>query len=130
MKRMSLKAFGDLVRQVLETMPDELKQHMRNIVVDVEKEPTYDDLLDSGLSEEEIEAGESILGLFIPWPMDTEAMDLADQPHRIVLFKRPHEDDFPDPDELRREVRKTVIHEVAHHFGYTDRDLEKWTSVY
>jgi predicted Zn-dependent protease with MMP-like domain len=130
MKRMSLKEFRDLVRQVLETMPDELKEHMRNIVVDVEKEPTYEDLLDAGLTEEEIEDGETVLGLFIPWPMDTEAMDLADQPHRILIFKRPHEEEFTDPDELRREVRKTVIHEVAHHFGYTDRDLEKWTSVY
>ena len=50
--------------------------------------------------------------------------------HRLVIFKRPLEEEFPDPRELRDEIRKTVIHELAHHFGYTDRDLERWTTVY
>src|SRR5262245_26050678 len=107
MKRLSLREFRDLVKEVLETMPDELKQHMRNIVVDVEKEPNYDDLLDAGLTEKEIEEGETILGLFVPWPHDTEGLDLADKPHRILVFKRPHEEEFPDLVELQREVRKT-----------------------
>ena len=60
-----------------------------------------------------------------PDAVDTEAML-----HRLVIFKRPLEEEFTDPDELREEIRKTVIHELAHHFGYTDRDLERWTDVY
>ena len=130
MNRLSVGEYRALVQEVLATMPEELRQQMRNIVVDVEKEPSYEDLLDAGLTEEEIDEGETLLGLFIPWPLDTEGMDLADQPHRIIIYKRPHEEEFTDPDELRRQVRKTVIHEVAHHFGYSDRDLERWTSVY
>ena len=50
--------------------------------------------------------------------------------HRLVIFKRPLEEEFPDRRQLLAEIRKTVIHELAHHFGYTDRDLERWTSVY
>jgi predicted Zn-dependent protease with MMP-like domain len=50
--------------------------------------------------------------------------------HRLVIFKRPLEDEFPDRAKLLDEIRKTVIHELAHHFGYTDRDLERWTNVY
>ena len=46
--------------------------------------------------------------------------------HRLVIFKRPLEEEFPDPRQLQIEIRKTVIHELAHHFGYTDRDLEKF----
>ena len=47
-------------------------------------------------------------------------------PHRILIYKRPLEEDFPDPGQLRVEIRKTVIHELAHHFGWTDADLEKF----
>ena len=52
-------------------------------------------------------------------------MELTDVPHRILIFKRPLEEDFPDPRELRKEIRKTVIHELGHHFGLNERDLEK-----
>jgi predicted Zn-dependent protease with MMP-like domain len=53
-------------------------------------------------------------------------MDVRDLPHRIIIYKRPLEEDFPSRRELMTEVRKTVIHELAHHFGYTDRDLERF----
>jgi predicted Zn-dependent protease with MMP-like domain len=46
--------------------------------------------------------------------------------HRLWIFRLPHIDEFPDPKRLRTEIRKTVIHELAHHFGWTDRDLERF----
>jgi predicted Zn-dependent protease with MMP-like domain len=55
-----------------------------------------------------------------------DGVDFLDNPHRILIFKRPLEDDFPDPQQLRIEIRKTVIHELAHHFGWTDKDLERF----
>ena len=59
-----------------------------------------------------------------------DAVDTNAMLHRLVIFKRPLEEEFSDRDELIKEIRKTVIHELAHHFGYTDRDLERWTTVY
>jgi hypothetical protein len=50
-------------------------------------------------------------------------------PYRIVIYKGPLERDFPDPEQLRIEIRKTVIHELAHHFGWTDRDLERFDNT-
>jgi hypothetical protein len=47
-----------------------------------------------------------------------------------TIYKRPLEEEFTRRPELLRQIRKTVIHELAHHFGYTDRDLERWTTVY
>ena len=50
----------------------------------------------------------------------------ADQvpfPNKITLFRIPLEEDFPDPNELAEEVRRTVIHELAHHAGYDDAQL-------
>ncbi len=57
-------------------------------------------------------------------------MEFDEPPNRIIIYKRPLEEDFPNRYELREEIRKTVIHELAHHFGYSDRDIEKWTNVY
>jgi predicted Zn-dependent protease with MMP-like domain len=129
-----MRKFGQLVADVMETLPDELKQHLDNVVVDVEEEPDRETLLRAGLTEEEIADGESLLGLFDPLALPSafsgDAIDTNDMPHRLVIFKRPLEEEFPDRREFLDQVRKTVIHELAHHFGYTDRDLERWTSVY
>lgn len=131
MKRMSLAKFGQLVTAVLETLPDELKQYLGNVVVDVEEEPDEATLRRMDFTEEEIADGETLYGLFDPLPLpDTSGMDFDEPPHRIIIYKRPLEEDFSDPAELREEIRKTVIHELAHHFGYSDDDLERWTSVY
>ena len=130
MKRMSLRRFGQVVAQVMETLPEKLKQYLDNVVVDVEEEPDDETLRHLGFTEEEIAEGASLYGLFAPLDLPTawgsDVLDPHDLPHRIFIYKRPLEEDFPDPRQLRIEIRKTVIHELAHHFGYTDRDLERF----
>jgi predicted Zn-dependent protease with MMP-like domain len=134
MKRMSLARFGCIVAKVMEGLPDELKGYLDNVVVDVEEEPDEATLRRAGLTDEEIAEGETLLGLFdpleLPTAFSTDAVDPDAMLHRLVIFKRPLEDEFPDRRELHVQIRKTVIHELAHHFGLTDRDLERWTSVY
>ena len=51
---------------------------------------------------------------------------MLENPDRILIFRNPLEEDFPDRRDLLIEIRKTVIHEIAHHFGLSDRDLEKF----
>jgi predicted Zn-dependent protease with MMP-like domain len=134
MKRMSMNKFCRIVARVLETLPEVFRPHLANVVVDVEEEPDERTLRRAGFTEEEIAAGETLLGFFDPLELPSaysgDAVDVQNMLHRLVIFKRPLEEEFPDPDDLSDENRKTVIHELAHHFGYTDRDLEKWTSVY
>ncbi len=129
MRRMPRKKFQALVRRVLDTLPEIFHPYLANLVVDVEDEPDLATLRDQGFTDEEIAAGDTLYGLFVPFPMPGETafggVDVHDQPmNRIIIYKHPLEDDFPDPRDLRLEVRKTVIHELAHHFGYTERDLE------
>jgi 1-acyl-sn-glycerol-3-phosphate acyltransferase len=129
MSRMSMRQFARTVRQVLDTLPEELHRHLENVVVDVEDEPDLKTLR-SLYTEEEIADGAGMYGLFSPLPLpSTEGMDFDEPPHRLVIFKRPLEQDFPDRDQLLTEIRKTVVHELAHHFGYTDNDLEKWDAA-
>jgi predicted Zn-dependent protease with MMP-like domain len=130
MKRMSLRRFGRIVARVMHSLPAEFRPFLDNVVVDVEEEPDRKTLLKAGFTEEEIAAGDSLLGLFDPLDLPTlysgDVIDTSSMLHRLVIFKRPLEEEFPDPKQLQIEIRKTVIHELAHHFGFTDRDLEKF----
>jgi predicted Zn-dependent protease with MMP-like domain len=130
MKRMSMQKFGQVVARVMETLPPEIRQYLDNVVVDIAEEPDEKTLRRAGFTEQEIADGESLYGLFAPLELPTlwggDVVDLSDIPHRILIYKRPLEEDFSDRRQLMIEIRKTVIHEVAHHFGYTDHDLEKF----
>jgi predicted Zn-dependent protease with MMP-like domain len=130
MKRMSMTKFARLVSRVMETLPPEIAQYLDNVVVDVEEEPDEETLRHMDFTDEEIAAGDSLYGLFVPMEVSMpEGADFLDYPHRILIYKRPLEEDFPDPRQLRIEIRKTVIHEVSHHFGLTDRDLEHFDNT-
>jgi predicted Zn-dependent protease with MMP-like domain len=128
MKPMSMKQFCRIVMGVMETLPEEFVPYLDNVVVDVEEEPDDKTLRRAGLTEEEIAEGETLLGFFDPLELTSmyggDAIDSDSMLHRLVIYKRPLEEEFPNRRQLRIEIRKTVIHELAHHFGWTDRDLE------
>jgi predicted Zn-dependent protease with MMP-like domain len=120
---MSMKTFAAVVRRAVETLPESIKEHLENVVIDVEAEPSVEFLREAGFTDEEIDAGDTLYGYFMP--LDVErAAEMLEHPDRIIIFRNPLEEDFPDRHELLTEIRKTVVHEIAHHFGWTDRDLE------
>ncbi len=130
MKRMSMNKFARLVRRVLETLPEEIAEYLDNVVVDVEEEPDEETLRRMDFTDDEIAGGDSLYGLFVPMDVSMpEGSDFLDYPHRILIYKLPLEEDFPDPKQLQIEIRKTVIHEISHHFGLTDRDLERFDNT-
>lgn len=105
-------AFDELVGEALDELPDDLRDLMTNVAVTVEEEPP---------------PGRNLLGLYegIPWgrrgPYYTGAL-----PDRITIYRRPLERlAAGDPERLRRAVRRTVFHEIAHHFGISDARLIK-----
>jgi predicted Zn-dependent protease with MMP-like domain len=118
MKRMSLKRFGRVVAEVMETLPPEFYGYLEEkpVVVDVEEEPDERTLREAGYSDEDIDAGASLLGIY----------ETTGGLHRIRIFKRPLEEEFPERERFLTEVRKTVVHELAHHFGFDERDLERF----
>src|SRR5262245_25627219 len=101
MARMSMREFGQLVRNVMETLPPEFKPYLHNVVVDVAEEPDEDFLRRAGFTDEEIEEGDSLLGFFepleLPGVFAGVAVDVNDSPHRLWIFRDPHEEEFPDP---------------------------------
>jgi len=127
---MSRREFRRLVARVMETLPPAFQPFLDNVVVEVIDEPDDELLRRADFTDEEIANGESLLGFFdpleLPTPWASDIVDTQDMMHRLWIFQFPHEDEYPDPKRLRTEIRKTVIHELAHHFGYTDRDLERF----
>jgi predicted Zn-dependent protease with MMP-like domain len=114
----SERVFEQLVADALDSIPESLGRRMENVAVTVRDWPTPRQL-----------AGQRgmLLGLY-------EGIDLthrsplsygATMPDRITIFKEPHCRLAQDHDELARLVTKTVIHEVAHHFGISDPRLEE-----
>jgi predicted Zn-dependent protease with MMP-like domain len=126
MKRLSRKEFHDIVTQTVNSLPDEAKKYLQNVVVDIEDEPDEELLLDLGYTEEEIADGASLFGLYNRMP---DFAGDVNGPRRIIIYKRPLEEGFPNRDELIEEIRKTVLHELHHHFGYTERDISTWTDL-
>lgn len=94
---------------MIEALPEWVLEEVDNLIVVVEDEP----------DEEEGD----LLGIY-------EGVSLAERedywgalPDRIVIFYRPHLELGLSEDELRDEIRKTVLHELAHHLGIDDERL-------
>lgn len=109
-------AFEREVRRALAGLPEWVQRRLANVAVVVEDEPT---------PEETESAGEEGLYAFYQGvPLGVDAGPFA-LPGRIVLFRRPLVDDFGLGISLRREIRRTVIHEVGHHFGMSEEDIAR-----
>ena len=121
--RVSLAAFKALVAQALDDLPPEVAERLDNVAVVVEAWPDPDHLAELGY-----DPNESLLGLYegINRLERTGGYHLV-VPDRITLYWLPilEEVGSSDPQAIRREVRKTIIHEVAHHFGFDDAELER-----
>src|ERR1700681_1839415 len=110
MKRMSMRQFGKIVRQVMVSLSAEYAPFLHNVVVDIAEEPDENFLRRAGFSDEEIAEGDTLFGLFEPLELPSmfagDAVDTADLMHRLWIFRNPHEEEFPDPKRLRIEIRK------------------------
>lgn len=124
-RRLTRKRFNALVAEALDRLPAEFRESMRNVAVVVEDWPP-DDLLDElGIPERARRPREdTIFGSYQGTPLSDRPFDLVAMPDRIVLYQRALEEECASEAELVREVAITVIHEVGHHFGLTDEEME------
>ena len=117
---MERSQFEKLVRQALGEVPEEISTRLDNVDLVVEDWPSREQLVGSGLEE-----GNYLLGLYEGVPL-TERYDYGMVlPDKITLFRKAIEAICTSDEEIMREVRDTVVHEVAHHFGIDDERLEE-----
>jgi predicted Zn-dependent protease with MMP-like domain len=102
--------FEDHVRAALDELPPGLAAGLRNVAVVVEDENPEDP---------------DLFGLYQGVPLPERGSDVGLLPDKISIYRIPLENCFPDPDELREEIRITVLHELAHYFGLDENQLEQ-----
>jgi predicted Zn-dependent protease with MMP-like domain len=111
-------AFEALVAQALDELPDWVRQHMDNVAIVVAPWPTAQQLRSAGVREG------LLLGLYegVPLTRRGRGYNLL-PPDRITLFQGPLELTARHRRDLIRLIRRTVIHEIAHHFGFSEEKL-------
>jgi predicted Zn-dependent protease with MMP-like domain len=104
--------FEQAIEEALDSLPADLREFMSNVAIVVEEEPP---------------AGMPLLGLYQGLPLTRRGSAYAGvPPDKITIYRGPLERlSGADPARLRREIRRVVLHEVAHHFGISDERLRE-----
>lgn len=107
-----LRHFEEVVERALESLPEQLLEAISNVQIVVEEEHPGD---------------RNVYGFYMGVPLTERTSGYAGAlPDKISVYRAPIEADFGhDPDLLDEEIRITVIHELAHHFGIDDGRLDE-----
>lgn len=115
-------AFERLVTAALDDIPGEFSRHLTNVAICVEEEPAAGLLRHMGLDPRR----QSLFGLYQGVPLPSRSHDHGNAlPDRITLFRGPLLRACRTVDDLERQVRTTVVHEIAHFFGIDERRIRR-----
>ncbi len=112
--------FRRLVERALDEIPEQLAERMDNVVILLRNQPTTEELDSVGLS-----GRHTLLGLYVGQPLTNRGWYGETLPDRIMIYQQPIESICRSEDEVVEQVRETVLHEVAHHFGIDDDRLDE-----
>jgi predicted Zn-dependent protease with MMP-like domain len=101
--------FEQRVERAIASLPPDLRKAVQNVDISV---------------EDELPEDPDCFGLYEGVPLPERGDWAGAMPDRIRIFRLPLVESFPDPDELEREIRITVLHELAHYFGIDEDRLE------
>jgi len=115
--------FAELVADALDSLPEQFLESMVNVEVTIADWPSREDLEEAGLSPRD---KSSLLGLYHGVPLTHRGSAYSALPDRITIYQRPIEREAGEDEvEIREQVRRTVIHEIAHYYGITDERLDE-----
>jgi predicted Zn-dependent protease with MMP-like domain len=117
---MDVDSFESIVAEALDTLPNEFARHMNNIEVQIELRPNREQRRATGLKP-----WQTMYGLYQGVPLTERVGGGPLLPDLITIFQEPLERDFPSRAALRDQIRRTVLHEIAHFFGISDARLHE-----
>lgn len=114
--------FLELVREAVESLPEPIARAMENVEVVVEPWPTLQQLLAAGVTP----GRGTLFGLYqgVPLTRRSSGYNLV-LPDKITIFQGPITAVHQSDEAIREQVRRTVVHEIAHHFGIDDDRLRE-----
>jgi predicted Zn-dependent protease with MMP-like domain len=115
--------FEELVAQALDRLPHRFAELMSNVTVQVCEEPDEAILASLQLDPERA----TLFGLYTGVPLDRRGGWYGNVlPDVIVLYRQPLMAASRTPEELIRRVQLTLLHEIGHHFGFSDAEMDEW----
>lgn len=119
--QLSRQEFEDLAADAIESLPDHFLEKLEDVLVLVEDNPGPEHLEGRTLAP-----GMRLLGLYQGVPLTLRSpFSPYQMPDRITIFQRPIESISRSREQIVAQVRRTVLHEVAHHFGISDSRLRE-----
>src|SRR5690606_11241110 len=118
----SLADIEELAKQAYATVPEELSRYVGDVLIRVEEFP------DAETEQEmELESPFDLLGLYRGVALNRKSvMDVSSDIDMILLYRRPLLDYWCESGEdLMHLIRHVLIHEIGHHFGFSDEDMER-----
>ena len=112
--------FDALVQEAINGIPEDYRKLMRNVAIVVVDEPTPEQLTKTGLRH-----GQSLLGLYEGVPQISRGAGYSALPDKITIFKRAIVESCADSEEVCEQVKETVWHELAHHFGSSEQRVRR-----
>jgi predicted Zn-dependent protease with MMP-like domain len=117
--KLNQKDFDRAVRRAIDRIPDEIREHLENVVITVRKRPSREMLDELGMT-----ADDPPLGLYQGASlMERSVFAPPLYPDTIFIFLEPLEQMCETLEELEREIEITVVHEIAHFLGIEDDRL-------
>jgi predicted Zn-dependent protease with MMP-like domain len=117
----SKEDFARLVEEALAELPPQFAHVLEEARVEIRTRPTQKQLKDAGLDDDEL-----LFGLYCGVPLIDRSVEQSGvMPDVIYIFQEDHELVAESREELKREVRTTVLHEIGHHFGMDEDDLDR-----
>ena len=122
MRTLDYREIKKEVGRVIDRLPRSFRERLLNVEFVVEERPSIELLRAEGLDPRH----DTLYGIYqgIPLP-DRSSLDPPLLPDKITIFAEPLLEDFPDPEELREEIRLTVLHEIAHYFGMDEGQVRR-----
>jgi predicted Zn-dependent protease with MMP-like domain len=112
--------FDELVERALAELPPRFAELLEEVPVEVRQRPTLKQLRSVGLDEDNL-----LLGLYDGVPLTHRSVEQSGiRPPVIYVFREDIEDASDSERELMDHVRTTVLHEIGHHFGMDEDDLD------
>ena len=117
----SKREFEMLVEQALADLPEPFAEFLEEVPIEIQTRPSKKMLREVGLEEDEL-----LMGLYRGVDRTRRSVeDSGRLPDVIYIFQEDHELVCDSRHQLVHEVRKTVLHEIGHHFGLSEEDLER-----
>ncbi len=117
--KLNNKEFDRIVKAAVLRIPEEIRQHLDNIVISVQKRPSPEILQEMGFTDEE-----ELLGLFQGTAQTERSITSPPLfPDTILLYQEPLEKMCDTAEELEEEIEITIVHEIAHALGMSEEKL-------